>query len=66
MFLVMRFFVSGQFLHVFERIASKSTEFSFLGAITSFHFIITLVLTVKILTSLQGITEKIQGKSFDI
>ena len=41
-------------------------EFSFLGAMTSFHFIITLVLTVKILTSLHGITEKIQGRSFDI
>ena len=32
---------------------------------TSFQFIITFVLTVKILTFLRGITEKIQGRSLD-
>ena len=33
---------------------------------TSFQFIITFVLTVKILTFLRGITEKIQGRSLNL
>ena len=33
---------------------------------TSFQFIITFVLTVKILTFLRGMTEKIQGRSLDL
>ena len=41
-------------------------RFLFSGTITSFQFIITFVLTVKILTLLRGITEKIQGRSLDL
>ena len=33
---------------------------------TSFQFIITFVLTVKILTFLRGMTERIQGRSLDL
>ena len=40
--------------------------FLFLGAMASFQFIITFVLTVKISTFLRGATEKIQGRSLDL
>ena len=39
---------------------------SFLGTMTPFQFTITFVLTVKILTFLREITEKIQGRSLDL
>ena len=38
----------------------------FLGARTLFQFIFAFVLTVKILTLLQGITETIHGRSLDL